>query len=258
MRYIISADDFGYNHTINTATDEAMVRGWIQRASLMMNMEGTDEAVSLAREHGYMDKIAFHLNLTVWYPLTENVKKTYICNSDGRFRYGVSNYQVNKYCWSRDVVARIRNECEAQMKKFRDYGFTSRHIDAHRWIICNIPVFAAIWPLLRKYGFKTTRTLEGHYFSSIAGEERKYCKRVFSFIKLKLHTKENWSGCPSEFFESSESGRLKKTARAEVYVHPDMVDGKVVDLFYNYENDKKPIEEIAKRAMRFGDPIEIK
>lgn len=258
MQYFISADDFGYNHTINAATDEAFMKGQIQRASLMMNMEGTEEAVSLAREHGYMDKVAFHLNLTVWYPLTEDVKKTYICNSEGRFRYGVTNYQVHKYALSREVIAKIRKECEAQMKKFRAYGFTSKHIDAHRWIICNIPVFFALWPLLRKYGFRTTRSLDGHYLNSINGEDRKYCKKVYSLIKLKLRVKENWSGCPSEFFDKAENEGFKKSARAEVYVHPDMIDGTAVDLFYNYANDLKPIAEIADKALRFGEPMEIK
>ncbi|MCR5610601.1 MAG: ChbG/HpnK family deacetylase [Clostridiales bacterium] len=257
MRFFISADDFGYNHSINMATDEAFRKGWIQRASLMMNMEGTDEAVTLAREHGYMDKIAFHLNLTVWYPLTEEVKTTYICNSEGRFRYGVTNYQVHKYALSREVIAKIRKECEAQMIKFRAFGFTSEHIDAHRWIICNLPVFLAIWPLLRKYKFKTTRSLEGHYLNSIEGENRKYCRRVYSLIKLKLRVKESFSGCPSEFFENIENGKFKKNSRAEVYVHPDMVDGTCVDLFYNYSNDKKPIEEIAERASRSGNPISV-
>lgn len=258
MRYYISADDFGYNHTINAATDEAIMRGWVQRASLMMNMEGTDEAVALAKEHGYMDKIAFHLNLTVWYPLTEGVKKTYICNSEGRFRYGVSNHQVHKYCWSRDAAARIRKECEAQMKKFRDCGFTSTHMDAHRWIICNIPVLFAIWPLLRKYGFKTTRTFQGHYLNSIEGDDRKYCRKVFSLIRILLRVKEQWSGCPSEFFQKAENGGFRRFTRAEVYVHPDMVDGTAVDLFYNYENEQKPIAEIADRASRCGKLIDLK
>ena len=158
MKYFIGADDFGWNANLNEAIDMALCKGWVQRASLMVNAYGFSEAVRLAKEHGYADRISFHLNLAEETPLTEEIKRTvFTYNADkGKF-CRMSNKGMQVRCMSHAVVKAIRTESEAQMRRFRDSGFTSTRIDSHRWCMFNLPVWHAIEPLLKQYGFTTPR-----------------------------------------------------------------------------------------------------
>jgi predicted glycoside hydrolase/deacetylase ChbG (UPF0249 family) len=201
MNYIINADDFGRDHTKNTATDIGLREGLIHRASLMMNAEGTEEAVSMARTGGYMDRICFHLNLTDGYPMTEAVKGTPLCGDDGRFRKN-SNTSIQKKCFNRKTIAAIREECEAQIRLFREKGFTSTHLDSHRWIMYNFPVWRAIRPLLPQYGFRDVRTMKGHLLSGSGTKLRPYYKLLQKAIGLSgIAWSEDWAGCSDEFLK---------------------------------------------------------
>ncbi|HMJ65052.1 MAG TPA: ChbG/HpnK family deacetylase, partial [Candidatus Binatia bacterium] len=50
-RLIINADDFGRSTEINTAVIRAHAEGVLTSASLMVNEDGFEEAVAMARKH---------------------------------------------------------------------------------------------------------------------------------------------------------------------------------------------------------------
>lgn len=60
---IVNADDFGASPSINQAIDYAFKEGIINRATLMVNMPYAQDAVQLAIDGGYIDKIGLHLCL---------------------------------------------------------------------------------------------------------------------------------------------------------------------------------------------------
>ena len=244
MRYIINADDFGRNHNKTIAIDRAFRQGFIHRASLIMNMESMEEAVALAKDGNYTDRIGFHLNLTDGTPLTEPIKNTPVCNEKGEF-CRCSNKRFQRKCCRRRVILAIRQECEAQMRLFREKGFTSDHVDSHRWCHCNLPVWLAIRPLFRKYGFRTVRTMKGHMLTYEAGKLRAYYALLQRFIRFTgVSFSESWAGVSEEFLNLvvPAAGRYKGVV--EVYMHPDIIDGKVQDIEFNYKYEKRPLDEI--------------
>src|SRR5687767_8415619 len=61
-RLIINADDFGLSHDVNAAVIRAHTEGVLTTASLMVNEEGFEEAVDLARSHPRLG-VGLHLSL---------------------------------------------------------------------------------------------------------------------------------------------------------------------------------------------------
>src|SRR4051794_25071988 len=61
-RLIVNADDFGRSANINCAVVRAHLEGILTTASLMVNEQGSDEAITLARENPRLG-IGLHLTL---------------------------------------------------------------------------------------------------------------------------------------------------------------------------------------------------
>ena len=76
MQIIINADDFGLSKDVNEAIDICIKKDYIQRTTLMVNMPQTLEAVKLAKDGGYLNKVGLHINLIEGIPLTPDIKKT--------------------------------------------------------------------------------------------------------------------------------------------------------------------------------------
>lgn len=63
---LIHGDDFGVAHSVNLATEEALEKGWITSASMMVPCSWFPEAAKFAREHPDLD-LGLHLTLTTWW-----------------------------------------------------------------------------------------------------------------------------------------------------------------------------------------------
>ena len=70
MPLLVNADDFGKSAEINRAVAEAFERGYITHTTLMANMPAAEEAVDLARQKGFAERVGLHLNLTEGLPLS--------------------------------------------------------------------------------------------------------------------------------------------------------------------------------------------
>ena len=74
-KIVVNADDFGMSVNKNIAIDQMMRKGVCTNASLVVNMNYSDEAVRLAYEGGYEDRLSLHINLTEGRALSEGIKK---------------------------------------------------------------------------------------------------------------------------------------------------------------------------------------
>ena len=115
---IINADDFGYSHEVNAAVAQCFREGRINRATLLVNMPGTEEAVRMAQEEGFFDKVGLHINLTEGYPLTQFVLDL-LCamppvSLRGRF---TSLFKARLYL-NKATREAIRQEVEAQVQRY--------------------------------------------------------------------------------------------------------------------------------------------
>ena len=120
----------------------------------------------------------------------------------------------------------IRNEAEAQMRRFREMGFTSKHLDSHDWILFNLPVWLAVKPLIGKYGFETTRVGCEAWMRRKSFFLWKYYQWMNKLIRKNFRMMEAWSGGLRTIQE--EQTRIPE-GRAEIIMHPDIVDGILVE-----------------------------
>lgn len=180
MRYnvFVNADDFGLNHFRNEGVVYAYKKNYIDKVSLVVNMPSSDEAVHLAKINDFSHIVGLHINLTEGAPLTENIKNSIYCDNDGYF---VSNSPRSmRKVFSIRYISVLREEIEAQIVKFLNYGYKLNYLDFHNDILVNIPVFLAVKPLLSKYKVKIIRGVEPYLFGY-------YRKSILSYLPLKYY-----------------------------------------------------------------------
>ncbi|MBR5949776.1 MAG: ChbG/HpnK family deacetylase [Clostridia bacterium] len=256
MKFFINADDFGMTKTKTEAIDKGIRSGLIQRASIVMNGSETETAVKLAKEGGYEDRLCLHLNIAECKPLTDEFRKTRLCDKDGNIIMMYSR-RFLMHCLSPKFRKAMAAEFEAQIKKFRDYGFKSKHIDSHIWCMCYLPTLDILQPLLKKYGFETTRTMYGHRLSACGGYMYKYNRKVYKRIKEMFELPTHWAGCAAEFSKDLAGHRLKPHYCIELYVHPAMHNGEVVDLMFDYDRVEVPLSKEISIINESAEHIDI-
>ena len=155
MRVIINADDCGLDSYRNHAISEAFHKGLCTQTSLIVNTTGCEEAVAISKKMGFFDKVCLHLNLTVGCPLTDNIKYlSEFCSEgmfNGKFHHEIFTRFSKKYS---DI---IKEELNAQVLRFFEYGFPMRHIDSHHWVQLDRKIAGAMNGLIKQYGFLSIR-----------------------------------------------------------------------------------------------------
>ena len=158
MRIIINADDFGRNQTITRAIIDAFKKGWITNTTIMANMPAFTEAVERSKQAGVYHKIGLHLNLTQGVPLTHGIRKNRIfCNEKGEFTGNIWGSLKDQFFLDKASRANVRDEMEAQIRKYLNAGFPQKHIDSHHHVHTIYSVFAELRPLLKQYDFRSAR-----------------------------------------------------------------------------------------------------
>ncbi|MGN0854423.1 MAG: ChbG/HpnK family deacetylase [Kiritimatiellia bacterium] len=177
MRIIVNADDYGLNANATAAIAECFRRGIVHRTTAMVNMPYFDDALHIAHDSGFADKIGLHINLAEGYPLTEEIKGSrFWCNDDGCFKGGLWKNKLWRFWMPRDVVRLAGIEIDAQMKAFVATGLEMRHFDSHQYICSYWPLNDVVYKTACSNGFRSTRGM----FS--APNRQFYCRRVEHLI----------------------------------------------------------------------------
>ena len=153
IRCIINADDFGLNEHCSKAIAQAFRDGLITDTTMMATGEYFDEAVELAKEQGFIDKIGIHLNLTEGEPLTEDIKTCPRFVTDGRF-----NKQYNRAKpLDKAEKAAIYKELTAQVEKIQNAGIKITHADSHHHIHTGIFIAPIAAKVCKEHGITKMR-----------------------------------------------------------------------------------------------------
>ena len=129
-KLIITADDCGLTEAINQKTYELHQQGVISAASVMTNYPAHEHALALFRTCSDLD-LGIHLSLTDGHPVTaDDEHHPHLLNEDFSFRSNLSLY-LRSHFFSADAVRWIRNELDAQLRRFTDAGIQPRHISTH-------------------------------------------------------------------------------------------------------------------------------
>lgn len=217
MRIIVNADDFGKSSKVNRAIVEAFKKGLISNTTIMVNMPGADEAVQLAKENGFFDKVGLHLNFFSGEPLTEEMKKDKIFVRRGlmtsdRFFHKCS--KLRRFVLPKSTRRNLAIEANAQMAKFYQYGFTQKHLDSHGHSHTFISIWNSIKKVVKKFNFESVRIGENVGKKSILDKLYKF---IFNKIYLKKYKKTNYF----TIFNNAKFLRNKKDVITEYMVHPE-------------------------------------
>ena len=155
-RIIINADDLGLNLKINSAIEEAIVKGAISSTTMLVNGNAFDDAVRIAKQYPKIS-VGVHLNLVEFKPLTVQPEfvKNGIVDSDGYFVEGA--FVALEYVNS-SLKKAIFEEWDAQITKFKEAGLCPTHIDSHQHIHHSYALMDVVKDLMNKHHIKSTRT----------------------------------------------------------------------------------------------------
>jgi chitin disaccharide deacetylase len=214
----INADDFGYSIEINQAIVRCFQLGLIHRTSLMVNMPGFSDAISIIKSNQLISKnTGLHINITEGYPLSEPIKSCkQFCDNSGKFIYKRKKpvFFLKKY--EKDA---LYQEMIAQMESFTSGGFKPSHLDSHHHIHTEWAVFKLMVRLGKAYSIRKIRLARN------SGTQSGYLKTLYRFL-LNGYLKYYANSAGSDSFGSlNDTGDLLSTIGykrklIEIMVHP--------------------------------------
>lgn len=148
---IIHADDLGVAHSENLATFEALNRGAVSSASIMVPCPWLTEAADYARAHPDAD-LGVHLTLTSewktyrWGPVSPRDQVPSLLDPDGYF------YRTAADVARHARVADVERELRAQVETALKMGIHPTHLDSHMGALFTTPaLIAALVKVARAY-----------------------------------------------------------------------------------------------------------
>lgn len=141
MKLIVNADDFGYSKGVNLGIVEAHREGVVTSTTLMVNMEGFEHAVELAKQHPTLG-VGIHLVLTCGSPISQDVPS--LTDGEGRFRRGQDHL-------TSAAPEEIEQELRAQLETYVASGLALTHIDSHHHVHAHPAVLPIVLKLADEY-----------------------------------------------------------------------------------------------------------
>lgn len=225
MRVIVNADDFGKDHNTNKAIDACFKNNIISSATLLVNMEGFDEAVRIAKDNVWSENIGLHFNLVEGKALTLNIRNCRrLCDQDGNFIYKRNSV----FFWNKRERKAIKEECTAQLLKMRVAGLKISHFDSHQHIHTEIGIFWTIRRVLKEN--KVNKVRISLNYNRKTGNIKRLYKVLFNYI-LKISGFRTTNIFCSFFddFDSDHELLNKPLVTIEAMIHPDWQDDTLWD-----------------------------
>lgn len=241
MKLILNADDFGKSPGRNQAIHDSFRQELITAAGLIVTGRYLDDAVRMATDGGYTDKLHVHFNLSTNQPqegsqdapLTDEMKTDrFFCNADGLFvNRGLPYNPGSILKWKM-----IYRELVAQYEKFKevtDGKADYRHVDFHLWYNLTMPASIALNLFTRNYDIETVRFCALHHRTTLRGI---ICRPLTWNSRVKYIPATN-----IDYF-ITKLEQMKQYDVMEIYCHPHYKDGIFLDDSPSYlKHDRQPM-----------------
>lgn len=145
---IIHADDLGMNHSVNRATFEALEKGWITSASILVPCPWFPEVAHWATQHPNAD-LGIHLALTSewtdvrWGPVSAKDKVPSLLDAQGYFPLDTPEVGRNA------KIPEVKTELRSQIDRARAMDITITHLDMHMAGMVSTPALFEAYRELR-------------------------------------------------------------------------------------------------------------
>src|SRR5438105_11603517 len=139
---IIHADDLGMAHSVNRATLEALEKGWVTSASVMVPCPWFPEVVRWGKAHPQAD-LGIHLTLDSewtsfrWRPISGPSEVPSLLDSDGYLPLDPELLH--------GTLPEIEREARAQIERARSFGITITHLDSHMLALTSKPDYFRLY-----------------------------------------------------------------------------------------------------------------
>jgi predicted glycoside hydrolase/deacetylase ChbG (UPF0249 family) len=141
---ILHADDLGVAHSVDAASLDAIDKGVISSASIMMPTPWVAEVAAYARAHPNAD-LGLHLTLTSewdtyrWGSIAPADKVASLLDSSGTFPRDAGIVATNA------KPAEVERELRAQIERALAMGIRPTHLDSHMFSLYNTPELTATY-----------------------------------------------------------------------------------------------------------------
>lgn len=230
---IVNADDFGMSKTVNKAIDYAFKNNIIQRTTIMVNMPYAEEAMSMALKGGYIDKVGLHINLIEGKPLTSKINEFNLFGNNEFWNKKIDLLFINK-----QIRNAIKEEVEAQINKFFQLGGICMHIDSHYHKHTMPSIISCVVEPAKKHGFQSMRISRN--IGANIGLLKKTHKKIINYIIRKSFSTSKFFGGISDY----DLNKIHLMDDFEVMIHPEIIDGKYVDILDRDNLRCKPLKKI--------------
>ncbi|MCI0748558.1 MAG: hopanoid biosynthesis-associated protein HpnK [Verrucomicrobia subdivision 3 bacterium] len=183
-RLVINADDFGRSAEVNAAIIRAHTEGVLTCASLMVNEEGFEEAVELARKHPTLG-VGLHLTLVCGHSALAQGEIPGLVNLRGAFR----NEPVAagmRYFFDTRLRAQLTAEIDAQFEKFLDTGLHLDHVNGHLHFHVHPTVFRLLMEIVLRRKARAVRLSCDPFWLNARLADGRWGYRVFHGIVFGL------------------------------------------------------------------------
>ncbi len=226
MAIIVNADDFGMSREVNEAIADAFERGLIDRTTLLVNMPMAEDAMQMAAEKGFGDRVGIHLNLTAGRPLTHEMSTDPVmCNAAGEYTADFARNMHTRFYLPRETRRNVDRELRAQLDMFGKLGGNLWHVDSHHHVHTDPSVWLILKKILPSYPVVSVRLGRNMY------RGKNPLMHLYKFmlnmsIKRFCKQKPSYFGSARDYADYVEkSADLFGRFNVEVMVHP-VYDGR--------------------------------
>jgi chitin disaccharide deacetylase len=149
---IVHADDVGMSHNVNVATIDALKKGMVTSASIMVPCPWFPEIAAYAKQHPELD-FGLHLTLTSewrtyrWRPVAPVDKVPGLLDAEGFM------WRSERMTAQKATPQEVETELRAQIERALAFGLKPTHLDTHMGALYARPDFFDVYAKLgREYG----------------------------------------------------------------------------------------------------------